>query len=270
MRKWNIERQKDLYRLWIEYLKRSDDYREFSEWVVKRRKNKKLSPPDMFKRDPKTGNPPKEILNYVVFGPIHDPRWTFEEWWADHKKGLTYRQAHSTPRPVEDYLKFIGNAIDSCIESFERKKGKKPTLQEFKNYFLRRLNDERYFSFLMINNSKSEEAIEAEFKKIRREWKKDPQIKWFKFQAKMRYLPSTNYVRMDELRRHLSIYDKKKEGLGVNEIIKTDEYYKERKERDDVARRLVYMDIAKAKKIIRNTEFGIFPGKYEGVKARIS
>jgi len=264
-------REKEIFRLWIEYLKRSDDYKEFCEWVTKKRKNKKLPPPDKFKKDPKTGSAPLEIFNYFSFGPVHDPHWTFEEWWADHKKKLTYWQANSTSRAVEDCREFIGRRIDSCLEFFKRQ-GREPTLQEFKDYFLKRLNAETYFSFLMIDNSESKEVIEVEFKKILKELKKDPLIKGLELSRKRRYIPSTNYVRMDELKRHLRIYDKWKESRGhlnINKIIKTDEYYRDRKEKDDVARRLVYMDIAKAKKIIRNAEFGIFPGKYEGVKARI-
>jgi hypothetical protein len=270
MKKKNeLDREKELFRLWIEYLKRSPDYKEFCEWMAKKRKNPKLLPPIKFHKDPKTGSSPKEISNYFSFGPVHDPRWSFDDWWIDHKKKLTYRKNYSIPRAVENYLEFIEKDIDSCVESFKRRKGRKPTLQKFRDYFLKRLNTETHFSFFMINNAESKEIIEAEFKKMLKERKRDPLIKGHELSCKRRYLPSTNYVRMDELRRHLRIYDKKiKEGLKIDEIIKTDEYYRTRKEKDEIARRLVYMDVTKAKKIIENVEHGIFPGKYEGVKAR--
>jgi hypothetical protein len=82
------------------------------------------------------------------------------------------------------------------------------------------------------------------------------------FQKRSKTL-SQNYIRLDELKRHLRIYILKNQGMEVPKILSTDKNYKERIEKNElVDKRLVYMDIAKAKRIIGNVEHGIFPGKY--------
>lgn len=45
--------KKEIYRLWWEYLKRSEDYKEFCEWFREKRKNPDIPIPDKFKSSKK-------------------------------------------------------------------------------------------------------------------------------------------------------------------------------------------------------------------------
>lgn len=268
MRK-NEDREKEFFSLWIEYLKRSSDYKDFCDWIAQKRKNPELPWPTKFRENARqSGSTPKEILNYHVFGPIHEPRWTFNEWWKNHQKKLSYRKSHSSPRPIEDYIEIMPLHMKSCAESFERHEGREPTLKEFIDTFPSYLKKDP-FIWLMINVSIIEtKELKNQFGKLISQKIKEPRFRIEGQFDRRWYEPSTNYIRFDELKRHLRIYDFLEAGMKWKNIAEGDEAYKNHSADPETTKRLIYMDREKARIIIKNTEYGIFPGKYEGVKAK--
>jgi hypothetical protein len=66
---------KEVYKLWREYLKLSDTYKKFCEWMRR------------FQKDIKTPRP-KEFINkmdaiFAMFGDVH--KEPFDKWWGSHK-----------------------------------------------------------------------------------------------------------------------------------------------------------------------------------------
>lgn len=255
-----LNREKRYYQLCIEYLRQSEDYRDFCAWVVIKRENHTLPVPDKFKNDPITGSAPKELFNYLIFGNIHDPVFSFDEWFDRHKEKARYREKHSSPQPIEDFLEHLEGYMDTAIQSFKRHhKDKQPTLLEFKNHFPQWLRGiyGNHFLFLSVNPNypTSPKNIVEQFDKLLTEKKKK------RFKHGFRYsIPDVRGIKFDALERYLAVYIKReKEKMKWKDIIGTISP----KLNYENVRRAYLMDFRNAKRLVRSVEFGIFPGKYE-------
>jgi hypothetical protein len=247
------DKEKTFFQLWVEYLKRSADYKEFCEWVAKRRKNPELLAPVKFYKIEGS----KEVFNYSVFGPVHDPRWTFDEWWYNHQKKLSHRRTHSSPKPIEDYIEIIGRDMRWYIDSFQRQKGKEPTLKEFIDNFPSYLKGEP-FIYLMVNIGGIEiQALKDQFGSMIKQKIKEPYFKYWDWSCKRWYQPVMGKKMIDELERYLKVYDRRKKRTPWRQII--EEFSCDFTENK---RRAFLQDKKNAEKIIENVEYGFFPGRF--------
>lgn len=256
-----MKKGKEIYKLWWEYLKRSDDYKEFCEWMRKKRINNKIPVPDKFKKDSK-GNAPKELINFLTFHDIH--AFSFDEWWEIHKERLDYKKTyHNLLKPIEDYANFIEGDFDDCIESFKRYEGREPSLKEFKKYFCQLLKQRSsMFSYFMVTITEDKSVLKNEFNKIISSQRKKPYVK-SSISIKRNSYPRRDekHIRIDELKKYLDVYDLRQQKLKPKEIIKR---INSNDDPDDLDIQRAYRDhFQKAKKIIKFVERGIFPGWYD-------
>lgn len=236
--------KKEFYRLWYEYLKRSDRYKEFCEWTRAKRKDKSLSPPEKFKKK-EDGSAPKEVFIFLEFRDVFVN--SFEEWWKFHKDRMEYRKIHSSPKGIEYYNEVIERDFDYCINSFKNHEGRELSLQEFKEAFLKRMEqDSHYFIYLMVNvNGVSIKELEKQFQDIL----KDQRAKRVLYRQRIQAKP---------LERYLQVYDLKKHGLKWRDI--ANKVQSGSTGAFDNVKRALQNDFDQAEMIIKNVEKGIFPG----------
>lgn len=261
--------EKEFYRLWYEYLKRSDNYKDFCKWVSKKRKNKKFPVPEKFKKSA-NGSSPKELFTYLRFRDIYTN--SFETLWRFLEKNLKHIETNSSPKGVENYNEFVGGHIDSCIESFKRHNKRLPNLQEFRDAFLKMINEGwlRSFLFLMVNVSvRTDDDLIRQFKNIIKEKRKDPHVKMYDLACRRNLKPSPDdkHIPIKELRTYLKVYDlAKKHGYDPTQRNTAKKIYEiideQRGKLPESTERKYRMYLSKAKRIIENTEHGFFPGKY--------
>ena len=229
--------QKELYMLWNEYLKRSENYREFCEWwrkkepvkslniddsyrtcfgfLMKCRGNPNLWPvPNKFKRGKRFHIP-------ETFGHFLDVHmFPFEEWWL-WKKGELVQSSGRNPAPVVNILTVSGREsleadIDYSIESLRMDNKREPLAIELKEHLLNSLEFRSGFGshFLKINLDSPPQEIKAAFaeylesKDVKRHYDTG-------FFSKEQYhidnqRPSGN-PRPDDLQDYLDAYDMWKE-----------------------------------------------------------
>lgn len=252
------QNKKDVYRLWREYLKRSDGFMEFCKWMIEKRKNPDLPVPDKFKKTTKHGAP-KELFNYFIFGNL---LWsyTFEDWWKYNTENMNYSAEHTTPKSIEDFTDVISDYIDRCVSRFKDHEEREPTIEELKASLYARM---KRFPFLYLMVDPASEDVKSQFSAILRGSKKNDQmVRSYILTKKQRSRP-VGTIRLSELEQYLRIYDLKAKGLTIKKII--EEVGTESQKQDSGnhdTHRLFRLHLQKARKIIKNVEQGIFPGKY--------
>ena len=235
-----MDDQKELYRLWYEYLKRSENYKEFCEWWRKREPVKSLNINDSYKeycesyrkgkgrpdllpvpRKFKTGNClhiPETFRNLLD---VH--MFPFEDWWTWKKRELLESrkkrellESSSRDRgPVANLLKdYSGNletSIDYCIESLRESNNREPSAIELKKDLLHHLGITSLFGccFLRINLDYPPQKIKAAFAEYLKS--KDVKEEYASFIdrddfCKNHQLP-TGKPRIDDLQKYLDVYD---------------------------------------------------------------
>lgn len=261
-KKVNDVSEKDIYRLWWEYLKRSEQYRTYCDFIHKVIKMKLLNE----KNTGKSATLTKMIRStftldkfgicgvdymeryYENFGDIFTK--DFDDWWKT-------RNTSQQKLPV-----IVLNDPNACkalpffTEKFtkQQKANKKPLRPE---EVLKILTEEEFeFLFLAIPmvGGVTMEDISKQIANIRRKWAKNFDIEDFNFR---RFSMPVSRVRFDELQRYLKVYDLHKQGFKMKEIVaKIDP---DRKGDDANVLRSFRSDLQKAKKVIYNVECGSFP-----------
>ena len=240
----NQEVFQKVLQLKIEYLKRSKLYKELCQFL---RKNKSVNLskdlPDKFHS--KTGL----LENYVMFGDVHNASFSIDGAVSINQSWIELFTTTASS-PVVDYSEFVTSDIDRYVKRFVAVHGREPTLTEFRDYFTEAMKNAGTL-YLRID------AVDHEMKTL---------VKQFtqlirKPRKNNMFLFPTNYVKLDELRIYLQAYDLKARGLTIKDIVR--EMQPARKGDTDVVEREFKRYIQKAKRIISNTEKGVFPGNYQ-------
>lgn len=270
-----MDNPKEIYRLWFEYLRRSDDYREFCEWFRARHKDPSLPVPDKFKKDSR-GGLPSIVSTFVDFLDVHS--CDFDDWWNGQKDRLERIKGSQQPGAVEDYVTGCGSIEDDlnlCIDVFKRLEGREPSANELKDWFLQAfLKGEGGRRMLLLRVDLAYEAkdIKAEFKKMMdsdlvKKKMADAQPRRWLLRHKSK--KPTGKPRIDDLQKYLDVYDMWKEKVqsrqpgdpgGWDEIIR--HFEPGRTASDDTGRRVYLRYKQNAERIISNVEKGCFPGQY--------
>jgi len=262
---------KNLYRLWWEYLKRSDRYKKYIEWEEKVEQDKQLSIP-------------KELMSY------HDSLWwtarsfgnvqknKFSQWWKNEQANklpcpitLTFT---TNSLPIIDYREFIDRDIKKIYRTFKKEIGREPSINELTHNIKIYMNDKSSERLYLLINFQFDtiDDITRLFHDFLKKRKKEclTREKEMIFKG-MRLETTTKKKHYEELQRYLAIYDEFKSGKAISEIAREIEDEKE-DEGDDKPRppkyyvpdteRICRRDRAKAQKIIHNVEKGYFPGDY--------
>lgn len=271
------EKDKDVFELWWEYLKRSERYSDFCQWW---NQEEKAPLPDSLKEHH------QGLWNtYMNFGDVHSQ--AFEEWWQSELD-------NPFPSPIKpyypesgkcliDYRTIIEKDIYKIYRKFKKEQGREPNIRELihnlKLYMNHWENERIYLLIEYQHNSNSE--ISMEFQNYLRERKKAPpvrevsrSIKGAKGKATIKIKKEGKSFTIDDLERYLDVYDYNKEGLTIPEIVykiwtvlppdsnPESIEYDDRYQPDNL-KSAIKRDLRKAKKIISNVEFGYFPGDFE-------
>jgi len=262
--------QKEFYRLWFEYLRRSDDYKEFCEWYRASLKDESLPLPGKFITLPPGANP--YIMLLSTFSDVYST--SFDEWWERQKVRLEQVFKNREPGPVGEPS--LEDDLDRCIDAFKQSEGREPSANELKTnflQFLKRKSDETLL--LSVDMTYEPKAIKDGFDK----WlksngvkKKIADAKPWKWLKANRYKKPTRKGGFHMLQKYLEVYDlweekvqNKKTGDpgGWDQIIHHFEPGWDLNGDHRLSKLKVYQDYKrKAKNIISNTERGYFPGDY--------
>jgi hypothetical protein len=252
----DMSRDKEVYRLWFEYLKRSPDYKEFCDLVRQWEAGRETKCPEKFKKFGRL---------YLDFGNVHD--MPFKDWWEWKSARIG---GDRVPAPVENYLEgwaSVERDLDGCIQSFKRFEGREPSADELKRYFMQTLQcmvDKQSILFLRVDLSNKPADLMQSFKDLLR----SPSVKK-NIQEGKRSREFTGKPRLDELQKYLDVYDlwiervknrKPGDPGGWDTIIK---HFEPRRKGDQGNIRREYFRYKQiAMKIIGNVEKGVFPGTY--------
>lgn len=285
----NFKQYKDTYRLWVEFLKESDGYKDYCLNIADPKALKEFPIERIYWSgwydmehdetiDAKYRHPFFGI--YCIFRNIHADDYDFEKWWKDVMLELLekyekdpYVLLKLNDVALEWYAKEISlrlEIIDNAnANDKEKLKMTKMLVNEaLKLYF----NEKKGFMTMTVlaQNPKDElikrfsEAIDTHKKQYRITKSEEDEYIY-------KSLPIPLSGRLPaELEKYLEVARLRKQGLKwlnvVKKIAPNSTYVyldKNQKEQlDDNARRLFLGYHEKAKKIIKNVENGIFPGKY--------
>jgi hypothetical protein len=276
------------FRLFVEYLKRSENYKVFCDFMAKKtQKWDDLSKYEALRHEAMWElNVPGEIeLTYPCFGNIHDKAYSFEHWWK--QKGEKWAAFLKNPGPnvvslTEPYVRDLAKGIEMEISAIRiqlhQKLGREATGEEviadfiegakYLGPILLRINPLAEIDPLVRNFRKKAKEAKKHAKKIMKTKVYGPRVK----------LDPNNLAQggLDKLKKYLRVYDLDNRGIDWIDIIcdpevGNQEICKYISEMDDVPTPLDFYDewsiylryIRKAKKIIKNSERCIFPGDYQ-------
>jgi hypothetical protein len=241
------QRLKELFKLWIEYLRRSDSYRQLCEFA----KTVDFVLPSFL---PERLKDKKELIDYYdALGDIFNS--SFEELWARRQDYVSILdQANSS---VKNWASLVEKDFDKCVSLFRKRHGKDPTLSQFKAMFLAMIRGSDGL-YLKLRFSKTRiEQIQKKLVPILEEYQKG---------ASRGFLHPTSHGRPDEIRTYLQVYDYDKK-LPMKDIIRL--MHPKDNVDDPVVLGNFYAYRACANKIMENVEKGIFPGKFRPRKRQV-
>lgn len=268
--------EKQLYRLRWEYLKRSEIYADICIMFTIPFDNSKRprninSPITYYKYRYEEyclaqGKKPqrrsltewvKLFRNYRMFGNIFNIE--FDKWWSnsalslkimptvvDMKDPLFYEKVFSTEAFCTDYI------LSDNDETLSPQK------------LLNDINNAITYMFLAIPlvGNKDKKGISSEIKKIRDYYKSQKEVQNADAVLREALLPKRKIrIREEELEKYLEVYDLRKQGVPMREVIKKVTTSGEDPLYGYVTRKYNLYQ-SKAKKIIRNAENFVFPGNY--------
>lgn len=273
--------EKEVYRLWWEFLKRSEKYKFYCDAVrkfmtdVHKKKSEKYLIKNVrfilsqvsqkenevfrqrfFPMDEKYNYETLEYLeymehNWMTFGDIFVG--LFDDWWK-----VQETKDFSLPMVVlndPDAVKALPWFAKEC-KLLKKRRKKFPNPKEIIDIITESEYEYLFIAVPMVG-SMTMETISKKIAVARAAWEKD-HSSYYDFVFK-RFIMPVGRVRFDELKRYLRVYDLKQQGLNIKEIINEVDPFKRCNDGD--VQRVFRSDLQKAKKIIGNVESGCFPEK---------
>lgn len=262
---------KEVYRLWWEFLKRSKDYKLYCE--LRRNPSNRQADSNPRKNDSEQEIPEKKLVSfehiYTLFKDVHaDPNngqaWSFANWWKNQESILNKISENRTLKPVRDYRESVNRDMDECIKWFKARYGREPELSEFRTAFpdyLKSLLPPKIQMEVDITRDETGVLLKH-FNRILLEEKDAPFLSYWRKLVKKENWPASK-IRFLELKRSLIVYDLWNTGMKLQQIILKIGTAAHKKNYNDEQVQAVYKeDIRRARKIISNVEKGEFPGHY--------
>jgi hypothetical protein len=266
--------KKEIYRLWREYLKRSDGYREHCEDRLKTMEVRQdLSLAQLVTLD---DHPMAPV--YAVFLDVH--RVDFDTWWGLREQWLDEREKACASDAIEDYLAVrryacLKTDLDSGIDILRQMLGREPSATELRAFLLSTLKDKfRAMNQLLLTIDLSQETkhVKAGFKRlmdsdlVKKKITEAKDVRWRYHFSNRKW---TGKPRPEELQLYLSTYDlwgKKVQNRDPGDPSGWDKIMQDlepgRTISNESDRRLYLSYKERAERIIANVEMGFFPGDY--------
>jgi hypothetical protein len=288
-KKMQSEQEKERYRLWVEYLKESDAYALTCDYLADR-----LDLKDYGKTVRRYDNihlelSRNEVIAYLkedvnefsylygFFGDIHDPSYSFDDWWKDEYKkrkeryeqkgcaeiaeartewSLGIESKDKSPTMID---LFIGSLRKTCS-------GGQPTYDQIEKLAIDFWGSNKWRTILIFHNSFPTKDIVKRVvdlvHEVKARYKFSPEEEDEMVQM---YKPTPVGKRISsELEIYLEVYRMHEDKMKWKNIILTlaPLYIDENGKIDENGRRIFQGYLSKAKRIIENVENGVFPGKY--------
>jgi hypothetical protein len=252
---------KEIYRLWWEYLKRSERYNKFIE-------SGKPQAPEVFPPKIWSGVENDLLSAWFFFGNVQ--KGSFEKWWRSTLK----QSPHSTEiipeystreKHILDANFYVKDAISRAYSIYKDTKAGYPTQRELINVFRELYHGDPFLIAVRYLHDPVEPIIK-EFRAFLNKLLKTRGVaKHTRFFRKIDMYPTLKArqqlkARLKELQTYLDVYDLWKKGDRISKIAK--ELFKDDKREPQDIERGCRRDRDKAIKIISNVEHGDFPGKY--------
>lgn len=269
--------RKEAYRLWWEYLKRSDKYWEVCDLIEELTPGKDRPPPSHPLLDKPEGGWRPLTTTFFMFQDVRKD--DFDDWWAriEIPAAETFQEqtekeldkpmmAYNPVLPI-DFAFAAGRELELSICRFVAANQREPSLRELIEYFPQYLKEDASSLYVVVDVSSgfTVEQLSSAFANAVRERRDHPQVRatnqWFSGLSDI-----AGRVNEDALKRYLKVYDLRREGRTMREVILEigTKHHKDTCDNINVHRAYL-QDLAKAKRIIENVEQGVFPGDYQPV-----
>lgn len=268
---------KEVYRLWWEYLKRSDVYRKLWD-IIKTTKGKRdwngkwwMRVTDAYEKKYIFTSKERILLGDdwlalswygELFGDVCEA--DFEEWWASKASDML-KKSRKARLPVLNLRSdgWMGKVIhyEELItgnSEFRVNYGGRPFKFRDLGQLMGSSLSYTYVGIPVVGETDMK-TIAAQIKEIRDKYVKADIIKLADKVVRQAFVP-TGSIRLDELKLYLDVYDLRQSGMKMPEVIKK---LMPNHTGDPVnVSRQFFGYQKKAKKIILNVEGGYFPGEY--------
>jgi hypothetical protein len=265
-----MDDQKELYKLWVEYLKRSENYKAFCEERLEwQRSDEPLSLSKLAKFMMS-----QIAETYSAFGDIHSVDYNFNDRWGLRRQELDLLKKHPIPNAVDDYMNERQPSLQTDLTAFFKspKEFSDAEIITFFPRFLNRKLDGRNMMLLEIDLLQSRQNIKAGFKELMDSdviKEKIENAKDARWEHHHKNIKPTGQASIKDLQKYLKVYDMWEEKVqnrkpgdpgGWDQIIK---YFEPGRSASNEGDRRLYQDYRdRAKNIIANVEMGFFPGDY--------
>jgi hypothetical protein len=271
--------EKEIYRLWWEYLKRSHHYKTFLE------ENRGK---DFFLEGLKAGLHEPPNFTARIFGDV----WTqsFENWWERETNNPMTRikpDPEGKKPHIKDASREYSGDISFAYNIFRLRNNREPNEDELIDAFgvsMRHLSDWGTVRIDVDLHAPMEELV-REFRGYISQKRRERKAREFAMKIRGIKGKPTKGKLKDELQRYLDVYDLTNKGLSIEQIVekigtpaqresikKKRQSAKERETSDkskdhgydsETVERMYRRDLEKAKRIIDNVGRGFFPGDYD-------
>jgi hypothetical protein len=278
---------KGLYKLWWEYLKRSERYKDFL------RENKEKN---FYAEALKSGVNKPLFFTAHIFGDVHNQ--SFAQWWKRERNRSTARIKGDPHHPIKDAMDEFLFDVRQVYGQIGMKRELEPESIQASMDFVgedelvealrEHMNSLTGWGIerIEVNSNAPMEELAKEFRRYLSQKRKDEKAREFAMKLRGIKGKPTKEKLKDELQRYLDVYDLRKKGLTFPQIIrkigtpaqresiKAMRPLTKKEEKDlegqfeggqDTADiiRMYRRDLQKAKNIIDNVGQVHFPGNYE-------
>lgn len=190
---------------------------------------------------------------YNFFGNLSEK--SFEDFWRIEKDFLERHNPGSAS--VAEYSEWLDHDFEYLFRRYWSKQKKQPSAIEVKEKLKARLKWPDWQCVLWVNHLTNESisSLSKKFSETIKQKRKQGISGKYYGRFPMLY-PG---IRYGDLKRYLEVYDHRKEGKKWREIAKI---IHSKIEWNESLERALYIDFNNAKKIIKNVEGGLSPGKY--------
>ena len=245
--------EKEVYRLWREYLKES----RYAKFCERLRNYKGQGLPEWFKSDPFS-------FHYWQWGDITIPFKTWWEWWSKKNSNQNVIfDRHTQDIPKKKAVSIYSGKGDTnfCLNELRGRLGREPSAVEFIEFYTKYIEGNPDSTYLKVDHFETNdiEDLRDQFTKLIRKQRKIPlgtnevPAKEYVDNKKRWREPTKKNPPLRELRRYLDLYRQR-----VIHKVSIIQLELEGHNGDTVRR-----DIRYAKRIIENVEQGYFPGDYQ-------
>jgi hypothetical protein len=266
---------KEVYRVWVEYLKESKGYKQYCE-TTEMRKTYPLEVITCYSWAEGLsfsigldGAETDFLKLYLVFGDIHSSKFNYERWWNNRMLKLIKYASQHAPSPIllaDRFIRLYAATLSKETSDLIKRGRKRIPPAFFKELLTRKLGTNKGSISLRVNSYYRTDVLIKEFTKLVEKHKKRHRITDETedlFHNLLVPTPIAGRI-VSELEDYLKVFRYRKDKQKWIDIIR--EMNKAYIDNDgkliDSGRILFLGYHRKAKRIINNVERGIFPGKY--------